>query len=253
VYLLGSIHFLKKEFYPLDATIEDAFKKSQVVVFETDIAELESLNNVIKLATLGKYPEDDSLKKNVSKETYEKLQAKLKETAVPSTLIDQFRPWMAAVTLIAFEIQKLGFDPSNGVDKYFQRLATEQKKKIEGLETVDFQMSLFGDLSKEDQELFLRETLDDIDQFSKLFNDIIDSWKTGDSKKIEDLLLDSMRKYPAVYKNFVTDRNERWVPKIEELLRSGQNAFVVVGAGHLVGTNGVVELLKKKGLTVQQL
>jgi uncharacterized protein YbaP (TraB family) len=62
-----------------------------------------------------------------------------------------------------------------------------------------------------------------------------------------------MRKYPAIFKTFLTDRNERWVPKIEDLLRSGQNVFVVVGAGHLVGTNGVVELLKKKGFAVQQL
>ena len=253
VYLFGSIHFLKKEFYPLDAPIEEAFKKSQTVVFETDIAELESPKNALKLMTLGQFPEGETLEKHLTKETYAKLQKKLKEASVPATLLEQLRPWMAAVTLVVFEIYKLGFEPSNGIDKYFHRQALEAKKKIEGLETVEFQTSLFADLAKEDQEAFLKQTLDDLDQFEKSFNDIIEGWQTGDAKKIEDLLLDPMRKYPAIFKKFLTDRNERWVPKIEDLLRSGQNVFVVVGAGHLVGTNGVVELLKKKGLTVRQL
>ena len=253
VYLFGSIHFLKKDFYPLPAPIEDAFRNSQTVVFETDLAELEDLKTQFKLLQLGQFPAGETLEKNISKETYAKLQAKLKGTAGLNTMLDQFRPWMAAVTLVVFEIQKLGFDPNNGIDKYFHRQALKDKKQIEGLETVDFQTGLFADLSKEDQESFLKETLDDIDGFSKTFDDIIDGWKTGDSKKVEGLMLDSMRKYPAIYKKFVTDRNERWVPKIEGLLRSGKDAFVVVGAGHLVGTNGVVELLKKKGIPVQQL
>src|SRR5438445_8076306 len=129
VYLFGSIHFLKKEFYPLDAPIEDAFKKSQTVVFEADIAELESWENTLKLLSLGTYPEGESLRKNVGKETYAKLQSKLKEPT-PLAALDRLRPWMAAVALLVSEIQKLGFDPSNGVDKYFHRQALKESKKI---------------------------------------------------------------------------------------------------------------------------
>ena len=95
--------------------------------------------------------------------------------------------------------------------------------------------------------------LEDTDRFPKIFADVIEAWKTGDAAKIEPLLLEITKKYPAVQKKFLTDRNRVWLPKIEELLARDKNVLIVVGMAHLVGSDGVVQLLKKKGFRVEQL
>ena len=252
VYLLGSIHFLKKEFYPLAAPIEDAYKKSSTVAFEADFDEMEKPETQFKFLAMGQYPDGETLEQNVDKETYQLLQKKLDGTLF-QPVIGQFRPWMAAMTIAVLELQKLGFDPQSGLDRYFFQKAKGDGKKIIAFETVDFQMGLFTGLSKDDQKLFLKETLQEMDRFAKTFADIIDAWKTGDAKRLDTQVLEDMRKYPAIYKKLLLDRNQSWIPKIEELLAGGKDAFVCVGAAHMVGVEGVVELLRKKGYKIEQL
>ncbi len=254
VHLLGSIHFLKKEFYPLAPPIEDAYKQAQVVVFEADLDQLQSPQIQMQLMAKGRYPGGETLQQHLSKETYARLQSYLAERLGPGAgaAFDQFRPWMVAVTLMALELQKLGFDPEQGVDQYFQAKAKRDHKTIVGLETVEFQLSLFTGLSQEEGEQMLKETLDEISTFKKIMAEITEAWKTGDTAKIDTLIMDAMRGYPEVYKKLVVDRNRQWTDKIEKLLAEGKPVFVVVGAGHLVGKDSVVSMLGKKGLEVRQ-
>jgi uncharacterized protein len=252
VYLLGSIHFCKSDFYPLAKPIEAAYQQSGTVVFEADLGELESIEVQTKLLTAGMLPADESLSQHLSKETYAALQAKLQSAFGQEAMFDRFRPWLAAVSLSVVEIQKLGFDPRQGIDKHFYEKARTDGKQIVPLETVEFQLGLFTGLSKEDQELFLKSTLEDIKRFSEIFSDVIQSWKTGDAKKLEALLLKIMKEHPALYKKLLTDRNRDWLPKVEKLVRDGKSAFVVVGMGHLVGEQSLVDLLRKNGVKVEQ-
>jgi len=252
VYLLGSIHFCKSDFYPLPKPIEEAYQRSAAVVFEADLGKLESAETQAKLLAAGMYPAGETLSQHVSPETYSALQSKLHSTVGQPTAFDQFKPWLAGVVLVTLELQKLGFDPNQGIDKHFYRKAQSDKKQIVPLETVEFQMGLFTALSKEEQELLLKSTLQDIGRFPEIFGDVIRSWKTGDANKLEALLLEIMKEYPVIHKKFLTDRNRDWLPKIEKLLQEGKDAFVVVGMAHLVGEGGLAGLLKKKGLKVDQ-
>jgi len=255
LYLLGSIHFLKPEFYPLDPVIEEAFDRSEVVVFEADLAELKNPAAQIKFATQGLCPAGKTLKDYVSAETYAALQARLKEgLGGGGALFDRLRPWMAAMTLVVVELQKLGFNPEHGVDQYFHRKATKAEKRIEPLETVDFQMNLFANLPPESEDGFLRQTLDEVSSFKDLFGRVTAAWKSGDAAALDELIVQSMREHPKVLELFLIDRNKRWVPKLEGWMNEKKPVFAVVGAGHLVGTNSVVDLMRKqKGLTVRQL
>ena len=253
VYLFGSIHFLKQEFYPLDAAIEDAFKKAGTVMFETDLSAAEDLSAQLKILQMAQYPAGETLADNLTAETYRAFQKKVKELTGIEKMFDQFKPWMASMTLLIFELQRLGFNPQSGLDKHFYDQAKTDKKKISWFESPEFQIKLLDDFSKEDQERFLKSTLEDLDRFEKVFSEIINAWKTGDAKKIDTLISDDMRKYPSLYKKLLTDRNQSWLPKIEEILKSGPDTFIVVGAAHLVGKDGVVELLTKKGYKIQQL
>jgi uncharacterized protein YbaP (TraB family) len=150
------------------------------------------------------------------------------------------------------ELQKLNFDLEQGIDQHFSKLALADGKKIVPLETLDFQISLLTDATKEEGEMLMKSTLKDIDKVRRVYADLLKAWQTGDGPELEKLLNDSMGDAPALTKRMLTDRNERWVPLIQELVRGGQNVMVIVGAGHLVGNKGVVELLKQKGLKVTQ-
>ena len=253
VYLLGSIHFAKDDLYPLAKPIEQAYERSAIVIFEADLGEMKSMETQASLLKTGMCPAGETLSQQVSKETYSALQSWLKNTGGEPSMLDPMKPWLASVTVIALELQKLGFNPNKGIDEHFFSRAKTDQKEIRGLETVDFQINLFANLSREDSELFLKSMLEDSARFPKIFADVIQAWKTGDAAKIEPLLLEITKQYPAIYKKFLSDRNRVWFPKIEELLTGDKNVFVVVGMAHLVGSDGVVQLLRKKGIRVEQL
>jgi uncharacterized protein YbaP (TraB family) len=160
---------------------------------------------------------------------------------------------MVAVALIGLELQKLGFDQEHGVDNYFFTKAKEDKKTIVALETVDFQMGLFSNLTKAESDAMLQQTIQEISGFKKILTEMTDAWKTGDTAALDRLILDAMREYPAIHKKLLLDRNRAWAAKVEKLLAEGKNVFVVVGAAHLVGKDSLVDLLTKKGLKTQQL
>jgi uncharacterized protein len=252
-YLFGSIHFLKKEFYPLPAPIEDAYKRSQVVVFEANLEEMQSPAAQLKMLQQGKYPEGQTLKQNVSRETYAKLEAYLSDALGSAALFDELKPWMVAVALLGIELQKLGFNPEEGVDKYFFDKAKQDRKQIVPLETIDFQLGLFAELSKDEEDAMLKETLQEISSFKGILGQLTDAWKTGDTKKLDELIVEAMRQYPQIHKKLLLDRNKEWSAKIEKLLAEGKSVFMVVGAAHLIGKDSVVDLLSKKGLKVAQL
>jgi len=252
VYLLGSIHLLKKEDYPLAAPMEAAFTNARIAVFETDIGEMEKPEVVMKLATKGMLPDGQTLRDQLTPEVYLAFSNHVQKTGMPAQLFDSFTPAMAAISLVALEIKKLGLDPEHGLDKHFYGRAREENKTIVPLETLDFQIGLMTEFSKEEGELLMKFTLKDIDKMESDFGELLKAWHTGDANKLEKLLNEAMEEAPVIYKRLLTDRNLRWLAKIEELARGKENAIVIVGAGHLVGANGVVELLKKRGYKVAQ-
>ena len=252
VYLLGSVHFLKKSDYPLAPVIENAFSNSAIVAFETDINKLQDLDVQMQLMKKSQLPAGQTLRQQLSTNTYAAFQQHLKRAGFDEIIFQQFKPALAAMTLEVLAMQKAGLDPSQGLDQHFFQVADKAGKKIVPLETVDFQIDLITGFSAEEGELIMKTTLEDIDTTDKLLGELINSWRTGDAEALQNLLNHAMKDAPAIFKRLVTDRNRQWVPKIEEWARADQSVIVIVGAGHLVGPEGVVELLRKKGLKVVQ-
>ena len=252
VYLLGSVHVLRPENYPLPAVIENAYSNSSIVVFETDIAELESFASQAKLLSKAMLPEGETLANQLPPAVYASLSNHLTAAGLPALVFEHLKPGMAATMLDTLELQKLGLDPQHGLDMHFNALARKQSKETAALETVDFQIALITDISKEEGELMIKSTLEENTRVKSEINGLLKAWRTGDSEGLEKLLNEETQKAPALYKRLLTDRNRRWVPKIEEWLNGDKTAIVIVGAGHLVGKEGVVELLRAKGLKVTQ-
>jgi uncharacterized protein YbaP (TraB family) len=253
IYILGSIHFLKRENYPLNPTIEKAFDSAKKLVFEIDFKGADS--GTVQRLTLekGLHRDGKTLQQNVSAETYSLAAKRAQELGLDIAALSPLKPWMVALTMTSLQLQKLGFDPNSGIDRYFAGRATTAGKPIAGLETAAFQIGLMDQLSASDQESMLRQSLREMDLLDKALDEIVRSWAAGDVPALEQLLLKAMREYPAVHQKVVVDRNRRWLPEIERLIKGGESALVVVGAAHLVGKEGVIELLKERGYTLEQM
>jgi uncharacterized protein YbaP (TraB family) len=254
VYVLGSIHYLKKEAYPLNEKIENVFEKSDILVVEANINDTEKVDTQ-KLAESALYLDEETFEKHVSQQTYELVKKELEVLGVPLELIGKQKPWFLALTLASLEIVKLGFDPEYGIDKYFLSKA-EGKKKILELESFDYQMNLFCQLSEKDQELLLLHTLKDIKVLEQELDKLIQAWTSGDTKGVESIIARSLaedKRLSPIYEKLIYERNRSMASKIEDYLKTKETYFVVVGAGHLVGSKGIIELLKGKGFVFEQL
>jgi hypothetical protein len=254
VYLLGSIHFLKEDVYPLNPTIERAYESADKLVVEANINDLGSLD-LKTLADRAFYKNDDHVEKHVLPETYRLIKKESKALGMPIDLLRMQKPWILALSFQAMELVRLGYSPEHGVDYHFLRKA-QGKKRILELESLEEQLSLLSGFSDREQEQFLVYTLEALGSLDRQVGTMVRAWTSGDAQAMESSLADALPPDPSlapIVRKLFDERNVKMLSKIEGYLNSNGSYFVIVGAGHLVGTRGILELLKSKGYTVEQL
>jgi uncharacterized protein YbaP (TraB family) len=250
VHLLGSIHFLKEESYPLAPEIEEAYRRSGAVRFETDIDALGTA--ALELLAAGSLEDGRKLDQVIPNELYAQLSESLEAMGMDASILDGMKPWFAAQTLLAFELMRNGYSGQHGVDAHFNRRAKADGKPRKGLETIAAQVALFSELDDSQSVDFLRYALLEADTMIPMVEELVASWERGDVGRLEELLTDGYAEHPALFERFVVDRNLLWMPQIEALFDGDVDTLVVVGALHLVGERGLIELLRAKGVTLEQ-
>jgi uncharacterized protein YbaP (TraB family) len=220
VYLLGSVHVLKPADSDLPSEAVRAYASAKALVMEID------LNNVTADSLLGgdlsmeSLPAGQTLAEALGPDAYGKFTAHVKTLGLDPDFFSAFQPWFAAMALQQAELTQQGFDAGSGVDEQFAQRAAADHKPIIALETIDQQLGIFANVS---------------------------AWRTGDVKKLERLLSESYQQYPELFRLLTTDRNRQWLPTITALLHEDQDYMVIVGALHLVGKDGVVQMLQQAG------
>ena len=250
LYLLGSIHALRDDAYPLPQPIEAAFDEAEVLVFEIDVEDMTKA--AIKMMSAGTLEEGRTLEEVIGPETWFELKVHAGSLGLDAAAFNGMKPWMAALTLAAFELTKHGYLATAGLDTYFSRRANEAGKKCLALETAEFQVGLFADLTSEQSQAFLRYTLEDLETMIPEMERMYLDWRNGKVEPLEKLMFEGFDEFPGVFKRMVVDRNRAWAPKVVELLEGDRDAMVVVGSLHLVGEEGLISLLKQQGYTVTQ-
>ncbi|MGA2024285.1 MAG: TraB/GumN family protein [Steroidobacteraceae bacterium] len=252
VYLLGSVHVLKPAESDLPPDSLRAYAGAKALVMELD------LNNVTVESMLGSslaeetLPEGQTLAGVLGPDAYAKFTTHLEPLGVEPEFFSQFQPWFAAISLEQLELAKQGFESGSGVDEQFAQRAQTDHKPIIALETMEQQLGIFSHLSLDEQRRFLLYTLEDEEGSANSTDAVITAWRSGDTKALERLLTESFAEYPELLRMLTTDRNHAWLPTINGLLKEDQDYLVVVGALHLVGRDGLVELLEREGYhTVQ--
>jgi uncharacterized protein YbaP (TraB family) len=221
-------------------------------VEEIDLGEVDPLNGGAVMLARGMFDDGRTFDRAVSKETLNLVSARLNNMGVPAATISLMKPWMVALMLMAADVQKAGFDPGLGLDKYFYDKATAAGKPVKGLETVEAQVDRLDHMPLALQEQLLRSTIHDIDTGERELKVLVEAWRRGDAAALERILLASFKDYPQAYTSLVVERNRNWLGQIDACLMQRSPCFVVVGAAHLVGPDGLVVLLQRKGYRVEQ-
>lgn len=252
VYLLGSIHILKTNDYPLPQPVQDAFAASRTVMFETDLDKMDEPAKQRDLAEHALLPPGVTLSNVLSQDTYRKFRREVQRLGLTPDLFDRTKPYVAAMTLEVLALKELGYSAEDGIDRYFLEHARNQGKRVLSLEPVEFQFDLVTSMPDGEAEQLVRNTLQDINNLREVSGELWLAWRTGDADKLDELVRRSMLGAPETFERDIIARNLQWLPRIEELLQSRGTAMMIVGAGHLVGPQGIVELLKAKGYRVTQ-
>ncbi len=255
VYLLGSVHVGRPDFYPLRPAIEKAFAASSALAVEVDMRpsrQLAAMGEIMKAAML---PPGENLRDSLSDDLRALLDA-YTEKAGPGMgmALDRMTPWWAALSIAMLEMQKAGLNPLWGIDLHFLTRAEKKDMQVIELEGAQQQIAIFASMEPALQRLMLKQTLQDIGKAREQIEVMMNAWETGDEKALVEFLgqgFEANKEFEPLRKKLFTERDIAMTRRIREFLAGDRAVFVVVGAGHMVGEEGIVARLKKdKNLTV---
>ena len=253
VYLLGSIHLLREHDHPLPTVIDTAYEDAEVLVMELDMDDLDPVYTQAAFNRAGVLRDDRTLKDLMGDELYAEAERAARAVDIPIELLAQSEPWLAAMTVELMALYRIGFNPMYGVEMTMTTRATRDGKPIEGLETVDEQLSFLDGLPLDVQNEMLLQTLRESAGLREQIDELILAWRHGDIATLDDGLLESIAEESELHDVLIVQRNRRWVDAILEWLDDEQDYLVIVGALHLVGDDGVPALLEQRGIGIHQL
>jgi len=253
LYLGGTCHTLRASDLPIPEEYSIAFDAAATLVFETDIARMQSIGVQSKLMTSLTFTDGTRLSSVLSPEAWTAVQDYCATAGMSPGSIEMFKPSMITVMVFALESQRLGFTPE-GVDVQLDRQARAAGKTVEGLETTDEQIAFVSTLGAGQESELILSTLRDLARIPTLLDDMIAAWRAGDLEQIDALMSEEVRReFPKIHEELLVNRNKAWMPRIEAMLASEPVEFVLVGVAHVAGDDGLIRALEQAGCTVDQL
>lgn len=254
VYLMGSLHLGIQDMYPLPASIMDAFNAADVLVVEANIQNPKAGDAAARLVSAGSFSDGSSMEDHVKPTTWRKLLETAKKLGVSEDSLRTQKPWLASLRLTAQAFKQAGFSEDLGVDQVFLKEAGGKKPILE-MESIERQGKLFESFSEQEQEQLLLLSLQDLGKGPDFFKELVGTWKKGDAEAMNLITrhsFDNSSLSAKLFKVLFEDRNTAMADKIDELVGDGRTYFVVVGAGHLGGDQGILKNLENKGYRITQ-
>jgi uncharacterized protein YbaP (TraB family) len=239
-YLFGTIHVGVNAETELPPSVWKAFNEAKVFAMEADLGKID----YGKVMALSQMPAGDKLSKHLSKEQFDLL---LKLSGTPAAQLDSMQPWFSMIAVLQRAAAEFMI---TAMDLVFQKKASEQKKRLVYLEAADDQMeiiakSLDAKVLARSLDQMIKEKKTTLDDLKQQIRDLMAAYRKGDTSY--DFTKDSGLTGPALLEKILYERNRNWMPEIEKLVAEG-NAFIAVGAMHLIGEKSVLDLLDKKGI-----
>jgi uncharacterized protein YbaP (TraB family) len=251
IYLAGTVHLLPAREYPLPSAFADAYRQTDSLILEAPLPETMAEQQQM-LATL-QYPAGQSLSKQLKPAVRAELEQYVQTLGMPFAMVDGYKPGFVAMQLTLLEMSKAGLS-GDGVDKYFLTQAKSARKPLQYLETLEFQIELIGKLGADDPDAFIKMSLAEAKDSSVMLKKLIKAWRAGDMGFIEREVLQKAKQDDlSTYRLMFTDRNQRWLPQLQQMFQQPGHELVMVGAAHLPGEDGVLQLLQQAGFSLQQM
>lgn len=252
LYIGGTIHLLSHDDYPLPVEYDSAFIRSEKLVFEADIAQMENPEVAKSLFLKAMYADDRTLKSVLEEENYAALEKEASALGVPLEQMDSFKPSIVVMTLMMMKMQEMGLT-AEGVDKHFYAKAREEERQVEFLETLDEQIDMLVNMGEGNENEFVKYSLKDFENMEKELSEMTATWRDGSSRTMIKQAKTMKKEFPDIYKSLLTDRNNAWLPKIEIYLEDETIEYILVGVMHLLGKDGILKMLEKRGYSVEQV
>ncbi len=261
-YLFGTIHMISEKDYFMPSYVEKAFNSSESIVFEINTEEMTDMSMMGSMMDMM-FMKETTLKDLLSEEDYKRVKANINENPMMmmmGDMVDKIKPLFLSAII---DQGDMGGDPMGGggllggggstlsYELEFTGMAKEAEKPISGLETVEFQMSMFDSISLEDQAQMLVQSLDaEAKEDGKdALTMMVNLYKDQDVPGLYELIHVQAAESSDFEDKLLTMRNKNWIPKMADMMKE-QTTFFAVGAGHLGGEEGVIALLRKEGYIV---
>lgn len=248
IFLLGSIHSMKPDMYPLPAPVEQAYLQADVVVFEVDLTRVNSAAMSRLVQRNGFYSDSTSIEQYLQPPTMSLLQQYFNQNNIGAAQLYRMKPWLLTLTIGQQELARLGYRNDLGIDQRLQQRAMADGKELRQLETIEEQIAVLSGDSPEVQDLSLRAALEDIASMPDDLEILISAWRNGDADRMLALTLESTERYPLLKQqldNLIDRRNEKMIRKITGFAEESGTFLVVIGALHMGGERGVIDMLER--------
>jgi uncharacterized protein YbaP (TraB family) len=255
-YLFGTIHVGNADFFPLAPQVMAALRQSSRIAIEIDASDTQAVGQLIQQYAL--YPNDSASAQDMPAALQQQVNALLEKYRMSPTEVARMKPWLLATVLTTLEYAGNGFHKEQGVDNYLSDYARAGHKPLVGLESVEYQLSLLGNLPIADQIRFLQDTVDDLQDPARARKalELVALWRSGDligmEKLLKEMTSDDTFTGKFVQRALLDGRNPALADAVEKLLKSGKTTFAGIGMLHLVGDASVQTLLRKRGYLVRR-
>jgi uncharacterized protein len=252
LYLLGTVHLLKPDQKWRSGAIDSAFREAHTVVFEADVNGAAAQRDMMTfISKQGLFQDGRQLTSLMTAAEVDAFGAAAGEVGLPVDALQAMKPWFAAMNLSVEKMKLDGFAGESGVDSVLEIEARTAGKQVAYLETIAQQLGRLAALPEPVQVDFLINTVDAIDGGGAELDLLVAEWADGDAAGLARILSDAaLWGSPEVYASVLKDRNADWVPQITAMLDTPGTQLIAVGAGHLVGNDSVIAMLRAQGYTV---
>jgi uncharacterized protein YbaP (TraB family) len=252
VFIGGTIHLLGEKDYPLPTSFYRGYDASQIVVFEIDPDVASSPEAQQKFNQHARYNDDRTLKSVLNNKTYTELSLFLSARGMSISSFEQFKPSMLSVVLTVVELQRLGL-AGIGVDEFFNKRAKKDGKQRLFLETIDDQFNALLSTGEGKENQVIVQAIDELEKMSEIMQQTKQAWRQGDNNTLMAVALAPwVDDFPKLYQALLVNRNLRWIPQIKSFMKTSEVEYVLVGALHLVGPDGLLALMKAQGYQVER-
>ncbi|WP_286234066.1 TraB/GumN family protein [Thalassotalea sediminis] len=253
VYIGGTVHILPPSEFPLPKEFITAYEATDAIVLETPLPDPTDASFQAKLMQQVSYTNNQKLSDKLSNDTFKALETHLAAFGINVNEMNGFKPGFIVMMMAMLEAKRSQL-AGEGVDAYFNKMASKDNKGKEYLESSDFQIGLIANMGQGSEEALISSTIAQMGEFKEMFNQLLPAWREGKSQELANLVVNQVKdEDPKTFKQMFTDRNQNWVPLIEQMFTDTDKEFVLVGVGHLVGENNVLQLLEQSGYQVTKL